>query len=625
MARVTVSVNVRDMTGADLARLRGRFNGLTDSLNRFAGDRSQQNLDDMRRQFRDMDSDVRSLAGRIPDDEFNRLSQRVREFGNEIRTATGPQTTQQFGTMRQHLRDINRDLDRFEGGSAGRTIRIRAEDDTEDGLSSVNRRLIRFVTGPLRGIGGMISGTLSDGIGQGIVEAAKSPVVLAAVLSLGTILVSVLSAAIAGATVLALGGVFAALGVMIALEADGVKQKWKDTLSELKPLFEDAAKPMIPVIDHARQKFAEIATEFAPHFKQAMAEAAPFMQSFLDSMKAGLQELGQNAWDDLQEGFQTFLSAFGPEWRNFLAELGNSLGALSRTVANNSGQMAIALRAVLGVINLLVDAVNFFANAWVVAMDLAIAGTAKLAFAMAMFVDQVLSVLGKLVGAAAASFGWIPGIGPKLEKARDSFNQFREAAVSDLRNIAHRANEYGATLDRNNRRRKLEVDIASWTANLESAKERLRSVPPSKRAQILADISDLQRKIIAAKYQLAGLKNKTITIHYQTTGSPYPPSGGHREGRAMGGNIGRAATGGARSNMTLVGEHGPELVNLAPGSHVKSNPDTRRFFAKREEVPSTLVLQSSGRRVDDLLVEVLREAIKQRGGNPVTVLGGNTR
>lgn len=96
-------------------------------------------------------------------------------------------------------------------------------------------------------------------------------------------------------------------------------------------------------------------------------------------------------------------------------------------------------------------------------------------------------------------------------------------------------------------------------------------------------------------------------------------------GFAHGGVIGAAATGGVRNGLTMVGENGPELVNLAPGSHVKSNPDTRRLMAQSGAPGggSNLIIKSSGRRVDDMLIEVLREAIHQRGGDPVTVLGGS--
>jgi hypothetical protein len=89
------------------------------------------------------------------------------------------------------------------------------------------------------------------------------------------------------------------------------------------------------------------------------------------------------------------------------------------------------------------------------------------------------------------------------------------------------------------------------------------------------------------------------------------------------GKVGAAATGGVRSNMTMVGENGPELVNLAPGSHVRSNPDTRRLMrGGGGGGGAAFIFKSSGRRVDDLLLEILREAIHQRGGDPVAVLGG---
>jgi hypothetical protein len=48
------------------------------------------------------------------------------------------------------------------------------------------------------------------------------------------------------------------------------------------------------------------------------------------------------------------------------------------------------------------------------------------------------------------------------------------------------------------------------------------------------------------------------------------------KGKAAGGIAG-AASGGVRSNLTWVGEHGPELLDLAPGSRVWSNPDSKRM------------------------------------------------
>jgi uncharacterized protein YukE len=43
------------------------------------------------------------------------------------------------------------------------------------------------------------------------------------------------------------------------------------------------------------------------------------------------------------------------------------------------------------------------------------------------------------------------------------------------------------------------------------------------------------------------------------------------------GGIGGAASGGIRNGLTWVGEHGPELAELAPGARVYSNPDSMRM------------------------------------------------
>jgi hypothetical protein len=51
-------------------------------------------------------------------------------------------------------------------------------------------------------------------------------------------------------------------------------------------------------------------------------------------------------------------------------------------------------------------------------------------------------------------------------------------------------------------------------------------------------------------------------------------------GRASGGFVGAgAASGGQRGGQILVGEQGPEIVDLPFGSHVNSNSDSRRLMA----------------------------------------------
>jgi len=90
------------------------------------------------------------------------------------------------------------------------------------------------------------------------------------------------------------------------------------------------------------------------------------------------------------------------------------------------------------------------------------------------------------------------------------------------------------------------------------------------------------------------------------------------------GKIPHLATGGiSPGGLTLVGEQGPELVRLPSGASVSSNPDTRQMLGSGgpPSGPIVLELRSSGQRVDDMLVELLRSAIRVRGGDVQVVLG----
>ncbi|MEU1372977.1 phage tail protein [Streptomyces triculaminicus] len=91
--------------------------------------------------------------------------------------------------------------------------------------------------------------------------------------------------------------------------------------------------------------------------------------------------------------------------------------------------------------------------------------------------------------------------------------------------------------------------------------------------------------------------------------------------KASGGPVG-AAGGGPRSAMTWVGEQGPELVRLPYGSSVRTAGDSRRLASQAGQAgPVVLEIKSGGSRMDDLLVELLRGAIRVRGGDVQAVLG----
>jgi hypothetical protein len=169
----------------------------------------------------------------------------------------------------------------------------------------------------------------------------------------------------------------------------------------------------------------------------------------------------------------------------------------------------------------------------------------------------------------------------------------------------------------------LRGDMSELQAKLASARQQLASVPDSRRAEILANIRDLEAKVARAQAELNNLDDRTVYIRtiYQHFTEMHP--GG--QAQAHGGIIG-AAGGGPRSRLTLVGEQGPELVDLAPGSRVRSNPDSRRIadgMTGGGGGAAVVEIRSSGSRVDDLLLEILRRSIRVQGGDVQLVLGSN--
>jgi hypothetical protein len=86
------------------------------------------------------------------------------------------------------------------------------------------------------------------------------------------------------------------------------------------------------------------------------------------------------------------------------------------------------------------------------------------------------------------------------------------------------------------------------------------------------------------------------------------------------GGIGGAADGGMRSGLTLVGEEGPELAEIAPGGRVWSNPDTRRMLGSGGggggDGPMVVQVMLDGRVLAEQLVEPTRAMVNnQAGGN----------
>jgi hypothetical protein len=282
-----------------------------------------------------------------------------------------------------------------------------------------------------------------------------------------------------------------------------------------------------------------------------------------------------------------------------------------------------------------------------------------------------LTALDAIITGAATAFGWIPGIGDKLKGAKEAFETFKGKFIDGLTAAQEKSEEFAEKVTPKLQENKLRLDISNWNTQIEDAKEQLsdKNLPPGKRAELTANIKNWKEKVAEAEEALRNMTSSK-TSHFKGDKSDFDdkmasvfrakaPSktspvkadtssfwGTIRSlsgatvgsvnvavnaigkaadflGFAHGGIVGTAATGGARNNLTLVGERGPELVDLAPGSRVRSNDDTRRMFAQGGDSSGHVVLEvrSGGTQMDDFIVEIIRKAVRVRGGDVQIALG----
>ncbi|MFB6424638.1 hypothetical protein ACFCXC_14780 [Streptomyces microflavus] len=177
-----------------------------------------------------------------------------------------------------------------------------------------------------------------------------------------------------------------------------------------------------------------------------------------------------------------------------------------------------------------------------------------------MVTGGMVSAMGGVLHGAAKAFGWIPGIGDKLKAADRHFASFKDSYISGLKTAEAKTRQFAAEALPKLEQGKLKMNITNWNSQIETAKGKLKTVPPEKRAALRAEIGDLQRKAAQARAELASVQSKVVTIttrHVVTsTGEAKRP-----------GKVGHYASGGRPSpgEVAWVGEEGPELVRFGSG------------------------------------------------------------
>lgn len=650
MARVTVTVTARDLTGPQLARMRRNFNNLGNDMDRVLTQRTRANFQRLSQSITTARRDLTNLRGAIPEDEFNRLDDAIRRAQNRMGAGFRRANLNRIAADLRQVTDGFRDLDRngqirvridqsalrradarlaaWRTQQARNGVRIPVRPDVD--RNRVRRGLLGTLAAPFSASGRVLGGVLSDGVGQGVSSGfhGAGPAIAAVLIAVIGAALSVVGAALSGILVTALGAAFVSIGVVSAFQSKQVQHTWSRTLANIKQEFAGVGEPLIPVLDKALKRLHEMAHVIGPMLKQSLADTAPATDKFIQRLMDGFQSFGKAAFKPIMDAWNVFAPVFGAEWNEFMDELGNSFKEMADLVREHPTEIAAALDVVFEAIDLLVDTVTFFGKVWVFTMQNAGDAVGGLVQGFSIMTDAVLGMVGGIIDGLAKAFGDIPIIGSQLKGAAKSFDEFATDVRGKLQSMADKAYGWDNALNKANRKRTLEADISTWTARLARARADLKKTSDQKaRAKLEADISDLNAKVKAARAELNSLNGKTastyVVTHFSYTGKNAAlDRGAFAHGGVRG--LSTAATGGVRSNMTLVGEHGPEIVNMAPGSHVRSNPDTRRTLSQQVAGGGNVIqvnLMVDKKVLARVMVDPLRGEIRDGGGNVQQFLG----
>lgn len=225
-----------------------------------------------------------------------------------------------------------------------------------------------------------------------------------------------------------------------------------------------------------------------------------------------------------------------------------------------------------------------------------LAGVKLILQGLQFITDAFLTMVGVVLDGAAKAFGWLPELGPKIEQAAEGFDSIKKESTKAFDGAIAKVDEWNNKLLRMTVRK--EVNIKARTQ------------------EAMRNLSLFQRYVNS----LHG-KSITITEYYRRVNAGQAPAYQHY---AHGGMVGAAAGGGPRSNLTWVGENGPELADLAPGTMVHSAGDSKRMAAgtgggSSQPIVIQLVLGTTA--LGEVIIDPLRKAVWTRGGDVQAVLG----
>lgn len=261
----------------------------------------------------------------------------------------------------------------------------------------------------------------------------------------------------------------------------------------------------------------EVARDLGPVIGELLGAAGRMGASGLDALR-GAMVLARPIFKDLEFGARSVNDLFtiiGPTMRDTAAALIEAFAPVGERVNSAVGPLQAINNWIRDNKAGIQEASRFFAVAMLEMTRAAINAAPVVLRTFQLMSATVLTALDGIVSGAAHAFGWVPGIGGKLKAANRAFDDFKSGYQATLNAAAVSAQSFADSTSRRLTSGELKLNINNWTSQIATAKEQLKTVPPEKRAALLATIKDLEAKVRKAKEDLASLpasKSTTLTV-----------------------------------------------------------------------------------------------------------------
>lgn len=475
--------------------------------------------------------------------------------------------------------DIEKDF-KSSGERAGKELSKGVSDGAKGAGADFKKTGEKAGTDLSSGILGKFKSLVPPSMTAGLVEAgiAASP-----------FLGAVISGAIIGGA--GIGGVIG--GAIIASKDPGVQQAFKALGTEASASLKFDAAPMIgPVlksIDTIKESFRSI----SPVLQNIFAKSADFIGPLTGGITRAVEGIADGI-NDLVENAGPTVDAFG----QLFGDVGESIGDALTTISGDSEDATDAIQDLGSILSFLIEAVGLTVRALTEAygamndFGAAVVDSTYKIGGLAPRVDEVGTFMRHTTSAIHAQVGAFKQLADEMQAQTDPLF----ALIQGQQDVAKAQSHYNDVLKKH---KKNSAEAKDAMADLGEKAFALqgkiaaaaggfngRLTPAMKTALKNAGLTKTQigrlesqlRSAADAANAWSGTFRQTYITSFKTFGKPYSQDGidrGQVGGLASGG-ISGSANGASPTGMTWVGENGPELLKLSPGSRVYSNPDSMR-------------------------------------------------